>query len=98
MEKLLEQLSKIGISNPQKIYHNLSYDELYQHETDPSLTGFDKAYKTKSGALSVDTRSPKDKYIVMDDETPTTSGGPAKARKAPTTTPSTTRFGSTLKN
>ena len=74
MEKLLEQLSKIGITNPQKIYHNLSYDELYQHETDPSLTGFDKAYKTKSGALSVDTgvftgRSPKDKYIVMDDET-----------------------------
>ena len=74
MEKLLEQLSKIGIANPQKIYHNLSYDELYQHETDPSLTGFDKAYKTKSGALSVDTgvftgRSPKDKYIVMDDET-----------------------------
>lgn len=74
MEKLLAQLAKLGIKNPQKIYHNSSYDELYQHEINPNLTGFDKAYQTKSGALSVDTgiftgRSPKDKYIVMDDET-----------------------------
>lgn len=74
MEKLLAQLAQLGITNPQKIYHNLSYDELYQHEINPNLTGFDKAYQTKSGALSVDTgiftgRSPKDKYIVMDDET-----------------------------
>lgn len=74
MEKLLAQLAQLGITNPKKIYHNLSYDELYQHEINPNLTGFDKAYQTKSGALSVDTgiftgRSPKDKYIVMDDET-----------------------------
>lgn len=74
MEKLLAQLAQLGITNPQKIYHNLSYDELYQHEINPNLTGFDKAYQTQSGALSVDTgiftgRSPKDKYIVMDDET-----------------------------
>lgn len=74
MEKLLAQLAQLGITNPQKIYHNLSYDKLYQHEINPNLTGFDKAYQTKSGALSVDTgiftgRSPKDKYIVMDDET-----------------------------
>ncbi|MBO4481841.1 MAG: phosphoenolpyruvate carboxykinase (ATP) [Bacteroidales bacterium] len=72
--KLLEQLKKVGIDNPKEIYYNLSYDELYQHEINPALTGFDKAYKTKTGALSVDTgiftgRSPKDKYIVMDDET-----------------------------
>lgn len=74
MEKLFAQLAQLGITNPQKIYHNLSYDELYQHEINPNLTGFDKAYQTQSGALSVDTgiftgRSPKDKYIVMDDET-----------------------------
>ena len=72
--KLLEQLKKVGIDNPKEIYYNLSYDELYQHEINPALTGFDKAYKTKTGALSVDTgiftgRSPKDKYIVRDDET-----------------------------
>ena len=72
--KLIEQLKRVGIDNPKEIYYNLSYDELYQHEINPNLTGFDKAYKTKTGALSVDTgiftgRSPKDKYIVMDDET-----------------------------
>ena len=72
--KLLEQLKKVGIDNPKEIYYNLSYDELYQHEINPALTGYDKAYKTKTGALSVDTgiftgRSPKDKYIVVDDET-----------------------------
>lgn len=74
MEKLIAQLAQLGICNPQKIYHNLSYDELYEHETNPALTGFDRTYTTKNGALSVDTgvftgRSPKDKYIVMDDET-----------------------------
>ncbi len=72
--KLIEQLKKVGIDNPKEIYYNLSYDELYQHEINPALTGYDKAYKTKTGALSVDTgiftgRSPKDKYIVVDDET-----------------------------
>lgn len=74
MKDLRKELELLGVKNPVEIYHNLSYDELYKHETDPSLTGYEKAYKTKSGALSVDTgiftgRSPKDKYIVMDDET-----------------------------
>ena len=74
MKDLKEQLKDLGVENPVEIYHNLSYDELYQHETDPSLTGYEKAYLTKSGALSVDTgiftgRSPKDKYIVLDENT-----------------------------
>ncbi|MDR1345988.1 MAG: phosphoenolpyruvate carboxykinase (ATP) [Bacteroidales bacterium] len=74
MELLLQQLAQAGINQLLKIYHNLSYDELYQHEIDPKLEGFEKACLTKSGALSVDTgiftgRSPKDKYVVMDDET-----------------------------
>lgn len=77
MKTIAEQLLDLGVKNPTNIYYNLSYDELYQHEIDPALTGFDKAYKTKSGALSVDTgiftgRSPKDKYIVLDDETKNT--------------------------
>ncbi|MBO7346452.1 MAG: phosphoenolpyruvate carboxykinase (ATP), partial [Bacteroidales bacterium] len=51
--------------------HNLSYEELYQHEMDPSLTGFDKGQLTELGAVNVMTgiftgRSPKDKYIVDD--------------------------------
>ncbi|MCR4680778.1 MAG: phosphoenolpyruvate carboxykinase (ATP) [Bacteroidales bacterium] len=74
MKDLKEQLKEIGVLDPVEIYHNLSYDELYNHETNPALTGYEKAYKTKSGALSVDTgiftgRSPKDKYIVMDENT-----------------------------
>src|SRR5574344_1888129 len=74
MENLLNQLAQIGIVNPTNIYHNLSYDDLYKHETNPNLTGFDRTFYTKNGALSVDTgiftgRSPKDKYVVLDDET-----------------------------
>ena len=74
MKDLKEQLKELGVLDPVEIYHNLSYDELYEHETNPALTGYEKAYKTKSGALSVDTgiftgRSPKDKYIVMDENT-----------------------------
>jgi phosphoenolpyruvate carboxykinase (ATP) len=74
MENIAKQLNLIGITNPLKIYYNLSYQELYEHETNPELTGFERAVHTKSDALSVDTgiftgRSPKDKYVVVDDET-----------------------------
>jgi phosphoenolpyruvate carboxykinase (ATP) len=74
MQNIEKQLNLIGITNPLKIYYNLSYPELYAHETNPELTGFERAFHTKSGALSVNTgdftgRSPKDKYVVMDDET-----------------------------
>jgi len=71
MENLLKQLAQQKIEHPIEVFYNLSYDELYKHETDPSLEGYDKAFHTKSGALSVDTgiftgRSPKDKYVVKD--------------------------------
>ena len=74
MKNIREQLAEIGVVNPTEIYYNFSYDELYEHETKPGLTGFDRAFYTKNGALSVDTgiftgRSPKDKYVVYDDET-----------------------------
>ena len=74
MKDLRAELQALGVENPVEIYHNLSYDELYKHETNPALTGYEKAYLTKSGALSVDTgiftgRSPKDKYIVKDENT-----------------------------
>ena len=73
MQNIETQLKNVGITNPLKIYHNLSYQELYDHETNPELTGFERAFHTKSGALSVDTgiftgRSPKDKYVVVDEE------------------------------
>lgn len=70
--KVRAELASYGIINVNEVFHNISYDELYKHETDPSLEGFDKGFITDTGAISVDTgiftgRSPKDKYIIMDD-------------------------------
>lgn len=72
--KKIPNLEEYGIANYQDIYYNLSYDELYVHELNESLNGFEKGYKTDLGAVAVDTgiftgRSPKDKYIVKDEET-----------------------------
>lgn len=68
-KKLLDQLSQHGINEPVEVYHNLSYEELFLHETDPNLQGYERGFVTSSGAVAVDTgiftgRSPKDKYIV----------------------------------
>ncbi len=65
-------LTQYGIHDAAEIYHNPSYDLLYEHESDPSLTGYERGVVTESGAIAVDTgiftgRSPKDKYIVRDD-------------------------------
>jgi len=67
-------LDKLGISNTTTVYHNLSYDELFEHETNPELEGYEQGHLTSLGAVSVDTgkftgRSAKDKYIVLDDTT-----------------------------
>lgn len=67
-------LESIGIPSWEALYHNLSYDELFEHETNPALEGFDRGVVTKLGAVNVDTgrftgRSPKDKYFVKDDIT-----------------------------
>ncbi|MBR7160212.1 MAG: phosphoenolpyruvate carboxykinase (ATP) [Clostridia bacterium] len=65
-------LSKYGITGATEIVHNPSYEELFIAETDPSLTGYEKGQETELGAVNVMTgiytgRSPKDKFIVMDD-------------------------------
>lgn len=74
IEKIKTAFASYGITDATEIYYNLSFDELYAHETDPSLNGFEKAQVSELGALNVMTgvftgRSPKDKYIVMDDVT-----------------------------
>ncbi|MBU1008576.1 MAG: phosphoenolpyruvate carboxykinase (ATP), partial [Bacteroidetes bacterium] len=71
-KKVTADLSKYGIHDVSEVFYNTSYSELYAHETDPSLEGFAKGVVTNTGAVNVDTgiftgRSPKDKYIVMDD-------------------------------
>ena len=70
MKKL--DLSIYGINDVKTIYHNASYDDLYDHETNPDLKGFERGFVTDSGAVTVDTgiftgRSPKDKYIVKEE-------------------------------
>ncbi len=67
-------LTVYGISDVKAVYHNLSYEDLFKHETDPSLDGYERGFVTDTGAVAVDTgvftgRSPKDKYIVKEDRT-----------------------------
>jgi len=70
--KIKAALASYGISEVDDIYYNLSYDELFEHETDPSLEGYDCGFETDTGAVAVDTgiftgRSPKDKFIVEEE-------------------------------
>ena len=65
-------LTKYGITGTPEIIYNPSYEDLYKDEMDPSLTGYDKGQETELGAVNVMTgiytgRSPKDKYIVCDE-------------------------------
>ncbi len=67
-------LSKYGIVGDFEVIHNPTYEELFQAEMDPANEGFERGVLTTTGAVSVDTgvftgRSPKDKFIVMDDIT-----------------------------
>lgn len=62
-------LDYLGIANSEAVYRNLTFDELFEHESDPSLKGFERCFPTASGAMSVDTgkftgRSPQAKYFV----------------------------------
>ena len=65
-------LEKYGITGVKEIVHNPSYEALFEAEMDPSLEGYEKGQLTELGAVNVMTgiytgRSPKDKFIVMDD-------------------------------
>ncbi|MBR0411560.1 MAG: phosphoenolpyruvate carboxykinase (ATP) [Eubacterium sp.] len=65
-------LTKYGITGTTEIIYNPSWEDLFEDEMDPSLTGYDKGLISELGAVNVMTgiytgRSPKDKFIVMDD-------------------------------
>ena len=65
-------LTQYGITGTTEIVHNPSYEMLFEEETNPNLEGFDKGQESELGAVNVMTgiytgRSPKDKYIVMDE-------------------------------
>ena len=67
-------LGLYGISDIKEIVRNPSYDQLYEEELNPDLVGYERGVVTKLGAINVKTgvftgRSPKDKYLVLDDTT-----------------------------
>ena len=65
-------LAKYGINGTTEVVYNPTYDELFNEETRTSLEGYEKGKVTELGAVDVMTgvytgRSPKDKFIVMDE-------------------------------
>ena len=65
-------IEKYGITGTTEIVHNPSYELLYNEETKPGLEGYEVGQKTELDTINVMTgiytgRSPKDKYIVMDE-------------------------------
>ncbi|MBG2915402.1 MULTISPECIES: phosphoenolpyruvate carboxykinase (ATP) [Proteus] len=69
-----KDLQQYGIKDTSEIIYNPSYELLFDEETKPGLTGYERGTQTSLGAIAVDTgiftgRSPKDKYIVRDDVT-----------------------------
>ena len=65
-------LTQYGITGTTEIVHNPSYEVLFAEENKPELEGFEKGQLTELDAMNVMTgiytgRSPKDKYIVMDE-------------------------------
>ncbi len=65
-------LAKYGITDVQEVLYNPTYEVLFNEETKDGLEGFDVGQETELGAINVMTgiytgRSPKDKFIVMDE-------------------------------
>ena len=70
-------LAKYGITGTTEVVYNPSYEELFKEETKPELEGYEKGQVTELGAVNVMTgvytgRSPKDKFIVMDENSKNT--------------------------
>ncbi|MEA4965312.1 MAG: phosphoenolpyruvate carboxykinase (ATP) [Oscillospiraceae bacterium] len=65
-------LEKYGITDITEVVYNPTFEQLFEAEMDPTLEGFEKGQMTELGAVNVMTgiytgRSPKDKFIVMDE-------------------------------
>lgn len=72
--KVIQDLHNLGITGDYEICYNPSYDELYQAEISHDSKGYEKGAITDTGAVAVKTgvftgRSPKDRYIVLDEVT-----------------------------
>ena len=65
-------LENYGITGTTEIVYNPSYEVLFEEETKEGLVGYEQGKESELGAVNVMTgiytgRSPKDKYIVMDE-------------------------------
>ena len=65
-------LTRYGITGTKEILYNPSYETLFAEENKPELEGYEKGQLTELDAMNVMTgiytgRSPKDKYIVVDE-------------------------------
>ena len=72
LPEVKKSLEAYGIKDVKEVIYNPSYDELFKDETLPSLEGYEKGVVTELGAVDVMTgvytgRSPKDKFIVLDE-------------------------------
>ena len=71
---IIQALQKLGIKGNPEVVYNPSFEELYQAEVSPENKGYEVGEETNLGAVSVKTgiftgRSPKDRFIVLDDTT-----------------------------
>jgi phosphoenolpyruvate carboxykinase (ATP) len=72
--KIIQELHDLGITGYHDVSYNPSYEDMYQAEVSHFRKGYEKGAITDTGAVAVKTgvftgRSPKDRYIVLDDIT-----------------------------
>ncbi len=73
-QKITSYLATIGITDPQEVIYNPTYEQLFDEECSEDLDGYERGHVTNLDTVNVYTgiytgRSPKDKYIVKDDVT-----------------------------
>jgi phosphoenolpyruvate carboxykinase (ATP) len=75
--RVIQELHEMGITGYHEVSYNPTYEELYRAEMSSRCVGYEKGAQTDLGAVAVKTgvftgRSPKDRFIVMDDVTKNT--------------------------
>jgi phosphoenolpyruvate carboxykinase (ATP) len=72
-----KDIASYGLNNIKQVVYNPSFELLFEEETKEGLEGYESGIVTSSGAVSVDTgifhgRSPKDKYVFLDEKSKST--------------------------
>ena len=53
IDKIRQDLERLGITGVSTIHYNPSYEELFKMEMNPNLTGYDKGQLTELDAINV---------------------------------------------